>query len=178
MGDGEMKNDEMKDSEIKGSERKVRNTGEPVKRLLIWGAGDQGIVTLDCALAMNRYSRIDFMELKEKGHRAIPEYLIRREDDGLDQILKSYDEVIVATGSNELREKKISMLVSLGIPLAVIIHPTAVISPLSRIAKGCTIIDGIRIGTEATVGAGAVVIRDVPDHAAVAGVPAKDIRKI
>ena len=36
MGDGEMKNDEMKDSEIKGSERKVRNTGEPVKRLLIW----------------------------------------------------------------------------------------------------------------------------------------------
>ncbi|MFR2824434.1 MAG: hypothetical protein ACLTCQ_07530 [Enterocloster bolteae] len=43
---------------------------------------------------------------------------------------------------------------------------------------GCTIIDGIRIGTEATVGAGAVVIRDVPDHAAVAGVPAKDIRKI
>ena len=236
MGDDEMKNDEMKDSEIKGSERKGRNTGEPVKRLLIWGAGDQGIVTLDCALAMNRYSRIDFMELKEKGHRAIPEYLIRREDDGLDQVLKSYDEVIVATGSNELREKKISMLVSLGVPLAVIIHPTAVISPLSRIAKGCTIhpyavinayasigtgciintqadiehdcvvedfvnvcpkvsmaghtvvgrktflgigctiIDGIRIGTEATVGAGAVVIRDVPDHAAVAGVPAKDIR--
>lgn len=50
MGDVEMKNDEMKDSEIKGSERKGRNTGEPVKRLLIWGAGDQGIVTLDCAL--------------------------------------------------------------------------------------------------------------------------------
>ena len=36
MGDGEMKNDEMKDSEIKGSERKGRNTGEPVKRLLIF----------------------------------------------------------------------------------------------------------------------------------------------
>ena len=44
---------------------------------------------------------------------------------------------------------------------------------------GCTIIDGIRIGTEATVGAGAVVIPGMwPDHAAVAGVPAKDIRKI
>ena len=47
MGDVEMKNDERKGSEMKG-----RNTGEPVKRLLIWGAGDQGIVTLDCALAM------------------------------------------------------------------------------------------------------------------------------
>lgn len=214
---------------------KGRNTEETKKRLLIWGAGDQGIVTLDCALAMNRYSRIDFMELKEKGSRAIPGYLIHREDDAWGSIMKSYDEVIVATGSNELREMKISMLVSLGIPLAVIIHPTAVISPLSRIAEGCTIhpaavinayasigtgciintqadiehdcvvedyvnvcpkvsmaghtvigrktflgigctiIDGIKIGRGSTVGAGAVVIRDVPDHASVAGVPAREI---
>ena len=134
-------------------------------------------------------------------------------------------------------KKKISMLVSLGIPLAVIIHPTAVISPLSRIAKGCTIHPyavinayasigtGCIINTQADIehdcvvedfvnvcpkvsmaghtvvggklfgnwlhhhrwnqdwngghcGSGSVVIRDVPDHAAVAGVPAKDIRKI
>ena len=65
MGDGEMKNDEMKGSEMKGSERRGRNTGEPVKRLLIWGAGDQGIVTpvsythLDCPLCgWIRYSRL------------------------------------------------------------------------------------------------------------------------
>lgn len=227
MGEGKMGDGERNDG----------STAKPMKRLLIWGAGDQGIVTLDCALAMNRYGRIDFMELKEKGHRPIPGYRIRREDDALAEIMKSYDEVIVATGNNELREKKISRLISLGIPMAVIIHPTAVISPLSRIAQGCTIhpaavinayasigtgciintqadiehdcvvedyvnvcpkvsmaghtvvgrktflgigctiIDGIRIGREVTVGAGAVVIRDVPDHGAVAGVPAKEIRR-
>ena len=38
---------------------------------------------------------------------------------------------------------------------------------------GCTIIDDIRVGAETIVGAGAVVIRDIPDHAVVAGVPAK-----
>ena len=47
-------------------DRKDRENDQPMKRLLIWGAGDQGIVTLDCALAMKRYSCIDFMELKEK----------------------------------------------------------------------------------------------------------------
>ena len=218
-------------------DRKDRENDQPMKRLLIWGAGDQGIVTLDCALAMKRYSCIDFMELKEKGHRPIPGRRIFREEGNLWDVMKSYDEVSVATGSNDLREKKISRLKSLGIPLAVIIHPTAVISPLSRIEKGCTIhaaavinayasigtgciintqadiehdcavedyvnvcpkvsmaghtivgrktflgigctiIDGIRIGMEATVGAGAVVVRDVPDYAVVVGVPAKDIRK-
>lgn len=31
-----------------------------MKKLLIWGAGDQGLVTLECALAMNAYEQIDF----------------------------------------------------------------------------------------------------------------------
>ena len=38
-----------------------------MSRLLIWGAGDQGTVTLDCALAMKRYDRIDFLDIREKG---------------------------------------------------------------------------------------------------------------
>ena len=42
-----------------------------MKKLLIWGAGDQGLVTLECALAMNAYEQIDFLEIKEKGSRKI-----------------------------------------------------------------------------------------------------------
>ena len=42
-----------------------------MKKLLIWGAGDQGTVTLDCALAMNCYCKIDLLDIKEKGHREI-----------------------------------------------------------------------------------------------------------
>lgn len=209
-----------------------------MRRLLIWGAGDQGTVTMDCAAAMGRYSWIDFLDIKEKGHRQIPGHMIYEESNvTLEEFLIGYDEVIVATGSNDLREAKILQLNAMGIPLATLIHPTAVISPSARISGGCTIlatavvnpnarvgtgcivntgaviehdcvvedyvnicpravmaghtvvgsksflgtgcavIDDIRIGRDTVIGAGAVVIHDVPDSAVVAGVPAKPIRR-
>lgn len=208
-----------------------------MKTLLIWGVGDQGIVTLDCALAMKEYSKIDFLAFKEKEPREISGYLIYKEEkESLNNILKAYDEVIVATGSNNLREDKISILNSMNINSATIIHPTAVISPLAKVSKGCTvlanavinanaligigcivntsavvehdciiedfvnispkasmaghtkicrksflgigctIIDKIVVGKETIVGAGAVVVRNVPENTTVIGVPAKVIK--
>ncbi len=50
----------------------------------------------------------------------------------------------------------------------------------ASIGSNATIMGGITIGEAALVGAGAVVTHDVPDHAIVAGVPARiigDIRK-
>jgi len=45
----------------------------------------------------------------------------------------------------------------------------------ASIVTNATIISGVSIGAGALVGAGAVVTRDVPDHAVVAGVPARVI---
>jgi sugar O-acyltransferase (sialic acid O-acetyltransferase NeuD family) len=44
------------------------------------------------------------------------------------------------------------------------------------IGIGAAVIQKVRIGTGCRVGAGAVVIRDIPDHATVAGVPAQPVR--
>lgn len=45
----------------------------------------------------------------------------------------------------------------------------------ASIGSNATILAGVTIGVNALVGAGAVVTRDVPDHAIVAGVPAQTV---
>lgn len=45
----------------------------------------------------------------------------------------------------------------------------------ATLGANCTIVCGVTIGHDAFVGAGAVVTRDVKDHALVAGVPAQQI---
>lgn len=45
----------------------------------------------------------------------------------------------------------------------------------ASLGANCTIVCGITVGRYAFVGAGAVVVRDVPDFALVAGVPARQI---
>lgn len=46
------------------------------------------------------------------------------------------------------------------------------------IGAGAIILSNIKVGKGAVVGAGAVVTKDVPPHTIVAGIPAKEIKKI
>ena len=48
----------------------------------------------------------------------------------------------------------------------------------ARIGGGAVLLPGIEIGEEAFVGAGAVVIKDVPPRALVVGNPARQIREV
>ena len=48
----------------------------------------------------------------------------------------------------------------------------------ASLGANCTIVCGHTVGRRALVGAGAVVTKDVPDYAIVAGVPAKIIGKV
>jgi acetyltransferase-like isoleucine patch superfamily enzyme len=46
------------------------------------------------------------------------------------------------------------------------------------LGAGATVLQGVTVGSDAVVAAGAVVTRDVPPRALVAGVPARVLREI
>lgn len=46
------------------------------------------------------------------------------------------------------------------------------------IGTNVTVLDGVKIGTGAVVGAGAVVVKDISDYAVAVGVPAKEIKSL
>ena len=52
-----------------------------------------------------------------------------------------------------------------------------VVHSCSDLGTGSKVIQGLTVGTETTVGAGAVVIRDLPDHCVAVGMPAKPLQK-
>ena len=53
-------------------------------------------------------------------------------------------------------------------------HPT--VGEHCVISAGAKVLGGIKVGNYAKVGAGAVVLRDVPEHATVVGIPARVVR--
>ena len=62
-------------------------------------------------------------------------------------------------------------------------NPRLIVAPVeigdgAFLGEGCVILKGVRVGKRAVVAANAVVTRDVPDFAVVAGVPAHVVRSI
>jgi acetyltransferase-like isoleucine patch superfamily enzyme len=53
-----------------------------------------------------------------------------------------------------------------------------VVEDLARIGANSTLLPGVRVGRNSLVGAGSVVVRDVPADTVVAGNPAKVIKKV
>ena len=97
------------------------------------------------------------------------------------------------------KETKIGYGFYIGHPCGIVINPTAIIGNNVNISQfttiganegeaakigdevyigpGVCIVENITIGNRATIGAGAVVVKDVLENATVAGVPAKEISR-
>jgi len=57
-------------------------------------------------------------------------------------------------------------------------HPRTVIKKGASLGANCTLLPGVTVGEGAMVGAGAVVTKDVPPYAVVAGNPAQILRML
>jgi len=207
-----------------------------MNRLLIIGTGGQGKVILDAV--KKNYDSIAFMtnDTQALGIKGYP--IIYEKEISIDNIIKEYDELIVAIGNNNVRLRLSLEYKARGIKLATIIHPQAVISESAIIGEGtvvfanavinpyanigiaciintgaiiehdCILEDGvhispnaamggtvnvgkktwicigssiannIKIGENVVIGAGSVVLKNIPNNVLVAGIPAIIKKKI
>ncbi len=84
-------------------------------------------------------------------------------------------DVMISTGANVIHHSWLSQgtFISNGVCLGANVHS----KKNTYVGMGSTIMTGVKIlGEDCLIGAGAVVIKDVPDFAVVAGVPAKVLR--
>lgn len=89
--------------------------------------------------------------------------------------VKIDSDVMISVSSNIIHHTKLGQgsFVSNGVNLGASID----VKPLSYIGMGATVMTGVKtLGTDCLIGAGAVVIRDVPDGAVVVGNPARVLK--
>jgi acetyltransferase EpsM len=146
-----------------------------MSRLLLWGAGGHGKVVLEVATAMNRYSAIAFIDDQWDGTRTengggellgTPSELHRLRDLG-------YVSIVISIGSNRLRARCYRMARQQGWDAAILVHPTAIISPSARLGAGTVVMPrvvvnaGAEVGENCILNTAAVVEHDcrIGDHA-------------
>lgn len=124
------------------------------KRLVILGSGGYGNTVLDIAEQLG-YEIVAILDDKYEDH-PLSSYREYINDD---------TEFIVALGNNELRLSWCEKIFNDGGKLAILIHPTAYVSPKTTIGMGSVILPNAVINTGTKVGVGCIVnLGAIIDH--------------
>lgn len=127
------------------------------ERLVILGSGGYGRTVADLATQLG-YEIIVLDDL-------IPEHPL---SSYTDYIGKAGVKFIPAFGNNEFRLEWICTLQNHGAELATLIHPTAYISPASRIYEGTVVLPHAVVNTDVEIGRGCIVnVGSIVDHGCV-----------
>lgn len=126
-----------------------------VKRLIIAGAGGHGKVLADIADKMEIYKYIAFLDDNESIKSVMGYPVIGTMD--FSDFQKETDEIIVAVGNCHIRKKLQTKYESIGIKIATLIHPTAIIGSNVIIDSGTVIMAGVVINCDASIGKGNII---------------------
>ncbi len=132
------------------------------KRLLIIGAGGHAKVVLETAIAMNIYDEFAFIDdylKKETDNLFLSKWPIvgKSEDISHKTIKDKFNVAVVAIGNNKKRIELLNKLKINDFKVPTLIHPTASISPSSKINEGCVIFARSVIQAEVNIGFGTIV---------------------
>ena len=125
------------------------------KRLVILGAGGHGRVVADIARCQKTYKTIVFLDDALVGVTVGEVAVIGRTEDASN--LAEGSDFFVAVGDNAVRERLLCALLQKELPLATLIHPSAVVARDALVAPGCAVMAGAVLGVGATLSQGCIV---------------------
>ena len=129
-------------------------------KLIILGAGGYGQTVADAAEQSGEYEEIHFLDDNSTAEKVIGK---------CDDFVKYKDWLIYpAFGNNKMRLEWIERLLNENYRVPTIIHPTAYISPKSKIEDGCVILPHAVINTNCVIKKGCIInCGSIIDHGCV-----------
>lgn len=127
------------------------------KRVIVIGAGGHGRSVAEAVLLLGRDALVGFVDDGADANAKVWSYPMLGRTDSLHTLRVLADAVVVAIGSNALREKLHARVREAGFELLKVIHPTAFVSPTATLGAGCAVMAGAVVGTEAQLGEGVIV---------------------
>lgn len=127
------------------------------RRLVIFGAGGHGRSVAEAVMASGEFQIVGFLDDAYPAVRQVWGLPLLGRISQFPEFRGCADVAIVAIGTNEVRKKLCTRLISGGSELATVIHPRAIVSHSAIIGSGSAIMAGAIVGTEAQLGRGVIV---------------------
>lgn len=125
--------------------------------LLVLGAGGHGKSVAEAALLSGKWKKILFADDSWPQITDIAGFPIITNINNIANVVSDISAAIPAVGNNQLRQKWFQLLENLSVPIATVIHPSAIISSNVEIGEGVTIMAGCVVGIDVKVGDGAII---------------------
>ncbi len=126
-------------------------------RLVVIGAGGHGKVVADAAEAQGKFDAIVFIDRDESQTTVAGVWPVVSHRDNFAEFDDQNSEFFVAIGNNAIRAKVLQQLIRDELPIATIVHPSAVVSPYSQIGSGSLICANSVINPFTNVGVGCIL---------------------
>ncbi len=123
-------------------------------RLFIVGCSGHGKVIADIALKQNKYEELLFLDDNPKSSSCMG---ISVAGSSTYEDIAPEDEVIVAIGNSNIRQRLQGQYTERGLKIATLIHPDAVIGTQVEIGEGTVIMAGTVINPDAVIGKGVII---------------------
>lgn len=131
-------------------------------RLVIIGAGGHGQVIADVAEQIGKYNEITFLD--DNAACAVGKCA------DFASYIDEDTEFYVAFGNNTGRVEWLHKLVAAGAKLAILIHPTAYVSPRAKLSGGTSVLPHAIVNTDVEAGLGCIInIGVIVDHRTILG---------